>query len=338
MPLYLDVTAVANLIRRKTLEAALRELAGYIEKDYARWNEFDKSPRAVVHSPLGVNELMPVGDSKLYSFKYVNGHPGNTAKGLMTVIAFGMLANVETGYPMLISDLTLMTAMRTAADAAVAAKYLARKNSKSMAVIGCGAQSEFQIAAFRALLGIAEFRVFDTDPAAMEKLVRNLSGVDGIKIIPAASVREAVRGADIVTTATADKTRAAIITPDMIEPGMHINGIGGDCPGKTEIHPDVVRNARVVVEYEKQARVEGDIQQMPIDFPVIELWEVITGAKPGRESDDQVTFFDSVGIALEDFSALRYLYDIATEANAGIKLDLLPNLPDPKDLYGLLQA
>ena len=337
MTRYLDVSAVSQLIQRIGIETAITEMAGYIADDYSRWSEFEKTPRAASHSPVGVIELMPTTDHKLYGFKYVNGHPRNIEKHLMTVMAFGVLAEVETGLPLLLSEMTLTTALRTAATSAVAARFMARKNSQRMAVIGCGSQSEFQILAFKALLGITEFRVYDIDAQAIAKVQRNLAGHEGITIIAANSVREAVKGADIVTTVTADKTKAAILTPDMIEPGMHINGVGGDCPGKTELHPDILKTARVVVEFEPQARIEGDIQQMPADFPVIELWKILTQAELGRQSEAQVTVFDSVGFALQDFSSLRYLYDVSRQRKAGRMINLVPSLQDPKDLFSLLQ-
>ena len=338
MTRYLDVAAVSQLIQTIGIETAITEMAGYIVDDYCRWNEFEKSPRSASHSPVGVIELMPTTDHKLYGFKYVNGHPKNIEKHLMTVMAFGVLAEVDTGLPLLLTEMTLTTALRTAATSAVAAKSLARKNSRSMAVIGCGSQSEFQILAFKALLDIKEFRVYDIDANAMTKLQRNLAGYEGITIVAASSVREAVKGADIVTTVTADKTKAAILTPDMIEPGMHINGIGGDCPGKAELHPDILKTARVVVEFEPQARIEGDIQQMPADFPVIELWQILTGVMAGRQSETQVTVFDSVGFALQDFSSLRYLYDVSRQRKVGRIINLVPSLSDPKDLFSLLHS
>ena len=191
----------------------------------------------------------------------------------------------------------------------MAARALARPDARRMALIGNGAQSEFQALAFHCHLGIDEIAVYDTDPLATDKLIRNLSAYPSLKIIRAGSTAEAVRGADIVTTVTADKALATIITPEMIEPGMHINGVGGDCPGKTELHADVLRGARVFVEYEPQTRIEGDIQQLPHDFPVVDLWRVLAGTEAGRQSPDQVTVFDSVGFALEDYSTLRYVLE-----------------------------
>ncbi|HRM00702.1 MAG TPA: ornithine cyclodeaminase, partial [Acidovorax sp.] len=126
------------------------------------------------------------------------------------------------------------------------------------------------------------------------------------------------------------------LTPDLLAPGMHINAVGGDCPGKTELHADVLRGAEVFVEYAPQTRIEGDIQQLPPDFAVTELWEVLAGQRTGRASDAAVTVFDSVGFALEDFSALRFLRDAATELGMGQPMALIPALTDPKDLFGLL--
>lgn len=340
MTRYIDVNDLKRLLASTGVEPFMLGLVDYIESDYRRWDEFQKSARVANHSPDGVIELMPAADRQLYGFKYVNGHPKNTAQNLLTVMAFGVLADVDTGFPLLLSEFTIATALRTAATSALVARALARPDARTMAVIGNGAQSEFQILAFRALLGINEVRVFDTDPAATAKLIRNLSGVPGLHLTPAASTADAVRGADIVTTATADKALATILTPDMIEPGMHINAVGGDCPGKTELHPDILARARarVVVEFEPQTRIEGDIQQMPVDFPVVELWQVLTGAVPGRENAEQVTVFDSVGFALEDFSMLRYLHDLARERNIGSVIDLVPAPDDPKDLYGFMQT
>ena len=155
------------------------------------------------HSRQGVIELMPIADEVTYSFKYVNGHPGNTRLGLSTVMAFGVLADVATGMPLLLSELTLTTALRTAAMSAVAARALARPGSRSMALIGNGAQSEFQALAFHHLLGITELRLFDTDRGATRKLLANLSDLP-VTVCVCTSVAEAVRGADIVTTVTAD--------------------------------------------------------------------------------------------------------------------------------------
>jgi ornithine cyclodeaminase len=336
---YIGVSDIQRLVQAMGVGTFIERLATEIEADYGRWGEFEKSARLASHSALGVIELMPTSDGRFYSFKYVNGHPSNTAAGLLTVTAFGVLADVDTGYPLLLSELTVTTALRTAAMSALAAKWLAREDSKVMALIGNGAQSEFQAIAFCRMLGIEVLRLYDVDGAASAKLERNLRALPemaAVKIVRAASSADACKGADIITTVTADKKNAVILTPPMVRAGQHINALGGDCPGKTELHADVLRmpGARVVVEYEPQSRIEGEIQQLPADFPVTEFAAVVSGTAKGRLSPEDITIFDSVGFALEDYSALRFLHALLKEDPKRRQIDLVPQLADPKDLYG----
>ena len=332
---YIGVPDMIRIVQRKGLSACIAGVAERIERDFLRWNHFDKSARVACHSDEGVIELMPIANASEFAFKYVNGHPKNTLDGLPTVMAFGVLADVATGVPRLLSELTITTAIRTAATSAVAARRLARPDSRVMALIGNGAQSEFQAIAFRDLVGIREVRLVDVDPAATAKLAANLVG-QGLEVRICANTAEAVRGADIVTTVTADKNYATIITPEMIEPGMHFNAVGGDCPGKTELHRGVLEAASVFVEFEPQTRIEGDIQQMPADFPVTELWQVLAGERAGRTHAEQVTVFDSVGFALEDYSALTFVRDAAAELGIGDIVELVPQSNNPKNLFGML--
>ena len=343
---YLGVHHLRQLLQQVGLPRFLHLLVKALEHDYLRWDAFDKSPRHAIHSAGGVIELMPTSDGVQYAFKYVNGHPRNTARGLLTVTAFGVLADVDSGYPVLVSELTLTTALRTAAMSALAARHLARQEgpgSRTMALVGNGAQSEFQALAFYHLLGVRELRLFDTDPAATDKLARNLQQMPlpELQVHRCDSAAQAVRGCGVVTTATADKRNATILTPAMIEPGMHLNAVGGDCPGKTELHPDILRrtDVRVVVEYEPQSRIEGEIQQMPADFAVTEFAQVLNGTAPGRQDAAQVTVFDSVGFALEDFSALRTLHALVqAHPHLATPIDLVPEMDNPKDLFGLLRG
>jgi ornithine cyclodeaminase len=337
---YIGVADIQRLVHGQGVARFIERLAGEIESDYVRWAEFEKSARVASHSDVGVIELMPTSDGQFYSFKYVNGHPKNTAAGLLTVTAFGVLADVATGYPLLLSELTVTTALRTAAMSALAAKHLARPDSRSMALIGNGAQSEFQAIAFHKMLGIRELRLFDVDAEATAKLERNLRALPELAdlvIVRCTSTAHAVRGTDIVTTVTADKRNAVILEPVMIEPGMHLNAVGGDCPGKTELHGDILlrTDARVIVEYEPQSRIEGEIQQLAADFPVTEFAPIVRGERPGRTSRADVTIFDSVGFALEDYSALRFLHKLlAEQRGARTQIDLVPQLADPKNLFG----
>lgn len=332
---FVSVDNMMRLVLSIGVERFLTELATYIEEDFRRWPTFDKTPRVASHSADGVIELMPTSDGTLYGFKYVNGHPKNMREGKQTVTAFGVLADVGSGYPMLLSEMTLLTALRTGATSAMAARCLAPKGSLTMAIIGNGAQSEFQALAFRAILGIANLRLYDIDPAATEKCRRNLAPL-GFSITVCRSGQEAVEGADVITTVTADKQYATILTDNMVGSGVHINAVGGDCPGKTELHRDILKRSSIFVEYAPQTRIEGEIQQLAADHPVTELWEVLRGATPGRTAPDEVTLFDSVGFAIEDFSALRYVRDKLAGTSFYQELDLLADPDEPRDLYGML--
>jgi ornithine cyclodeaminase len=332
---FVSVDHMMKLVLRIGVEKFLLELAAYIEEDFRRWELFDKTPRIASHSAEGVIELMPTSDGQIYGFKYVNGHPKNTREGRQTVTAFGVLADVGNGYPLLLSEMTILTALRTAAMSALAAKYLAPQNAVCMAIIGNGAQAEFQALAFKALLGIRELRLYDIDRMATEKCLRNLDGT-GLKMVACASAEEAVEGANIITTATADKQYATILTDNMIGEGVHINAVGGDCPGKTELHRDILLRSDIFVEYAPQTRIEGEIQQLEAEHPVTEFWEVLTGAAEGRRSVQQITLFDSVGFAIEDFSALRYVRDQLQHTGLFQELDLLADPDDPRDLFGML--
>ena len=326
---------MAAWISSKGLEEVLAELIEYVEEDFRRWLSFDKTPRVASHSHHGVIELMPTSDGETYAFKYVNGHPINTKRGLQTVTAFGVLADVESGYPNFLAEMTVLTAVRTAATSAMAAKLLAPESSSVMAMIGTGAQSEFQALAFRAAVGINSLRIWDTDPEAMTKLVDNITPL-GFDVTVASHAADAIVGADVITTCTADKTNATILSDEMVGTGIHINAIGGDCPGKTELDAALLRRADIFVEFPQQTRIEGEIQQLEADHEVTELWRVLVGAATGRTHADQLTIFDSVGFAIEDFSALRYVRDRVAGSDYCQTLDMIAEPRDPKDLFSLL--
>lgn len=333
---FVSVDNMMKLVHHIGIEPMLAGLADYIEADFRRWSLFDKTPRIASHSEEGVIELMPTSDGEVYGFKYVNGHPKNTKAGLQTVTAFGLLANVGNGYPVLLSEMTVLTALRTAATSAMVAKHLAPKGADTMAMIGAGAQSEFQSLAMKALVGLKSVRLYDIDPAATEKAARNLTGV-GLEVIACQSPESAMEGAQIITTCTADKQYATILTDNMVGNGVHINAIGGDCPGKTELAAGVLQRSTIFVEYPEQTRIEGEIQQLDPDHPVTEMWQVLSGEAPGRTSAEQITLFDSVGFAIEDFSALRYIRDHIGGTEYYMDLDLLADPDDPRDLFGMLQ-
>ena len=219
-----------KIVNTKGVAKTIAELPNTLKADFLRWDQFDKTPRIASHSREGVIELMPTSDGETYGFKYVNGHPANMAKGFQTVTAFGLLARVDNGYPVLLSEMTVLTALRTAATSVVAAKYLAPKQAKVMGMIGNGAQCEFQALAFKEVLGIETVQLYDIDPLATEKAATNLAN-SGLKVIPVSPHKSCNGGASYYHLHRGQTVRHHI-DDNMIGSGIHINAIGGDCPAK----------------------------------------------------------------------------------------------------------
>ena len=330
----MTVKEIALLVKKVSLKTFFLKLIDQLISDYQRWDEFEKCPRHATHVPGGVIELMPIADRQFYAFKYVNGHPNNPKENKLTVAATGQLSSVKNGYPLMISEMTLLTALRTAATSAMASRYLAKKNAKTFGIIGTGAQSEFQTLAHFFALGIDEIYYFDLDGKAAQKFEGNLRPYP-LKLHRCASGKAVVEKSDIITTATAKKGHQKVIEASWIKEGVHINKIGGDCPGKTELDSALLPKCKIVVELLEQTKIEGEIQQSDTKI-YAELWELAKKVKPGRTSNEEITLFDSVGFALEDYSVLRLIHQLAEEHNVGHLLDLIPEISDPKNLFGAL--
>ncbi len=331
----LQIQDIKTLIDKVGHESFTRQLVKTLEEDYSKWEKFDKTPRVANHVDGGVIELMPISDDELYTFKYVNGHPKNPAQNKFTVMATGQLSVVETGEPLMFTEMTILTALRTAANSVAAAKYLAKKDSSVLTLIGTGAQSEFQFLAFSYFFDLKEVRFYDVDPKAMEKFEKNVSKFN-IKLTSCKDTEEAIQGADIITTCTADKRYQTILTKDMIKSDVYINAIGGDCPGKTELASDLVESSTVVCEFLEQCKIEGEIQHLGEDYTCTEFYEVVRGEKKLNVETHGTIVFDSVGFAIEDYSVLRLVYELAREYNVGQDMYLIPEIEDVKDLYSLM--
>lgn len=337
----LTVESVIQLVEHHGFDAFLRDLIVALKRDFGRWDIFTQIPRPAMHVPGGILELMPICDNETYyTFKYVNCHPKNTSHGELTVAATGQLVRIDNGYPLLFSEMTLLTALRTAATAALATDLMSRKDAKVVAIIGTGAQSEFQVLALKLVRDITEVRFFDLDEKAMDKFTKNMKG-NIAKLTRCKDAEEAVRGADIITVCIASKTHAEVIKNDWVKEGVHINGLGGDTVGKTELEASILPRARIVVEYFEQSFVEGEIQRLTEKdakkLVHAELHELVSGDKKGRVTDRDITLFDSVGIALEDYSVLRLTYELAEKYQIGSDLNLIPEVKDPKDLFSVIE-
>ncbi len=336
----ISVESLTKILKHHGFDNFMMDLMRSLKRDYGRWQSFTKMPRPAMHVPSGVIELMPICDNQLYyTFKYVNCHPKNTLIGQQTVVATGQLSRIDTGYPLMFSEMTLLTALRTAATAALATDLMARKNTHVLTIIGTGAQSEFQVQGLQLVRDITEVRYFDTDSKAMDKFEKNMSNKH-LKLVRCKDVQEATIGADIITVCTACKAHVDVIKNEWVKEGVHINALGGDTVGKTELELGILSRSRIVVEYFDQAFIEGEIQRLSKKqakkMAHGELHEVVRGLKKGRENDEEITLFDSIGIALEDYSALRLTYELAEKYNIGEERNITPVLKDPKDLISTL--
>lgn len=338
----MSVESVQKLVNRHGFDALMVDLVAALKRDFSRWESFTKMPRPAMHVPGGVLELMPICDNELYyTFKYVNCHPKNTRNGLQTVVATGQLSRIDTGYPLMFSEMTLLTALRTAATSALATDFMARKNACTLAIIGTGAQSEFQVRGLQLVRDIKEVRYFDIDADAMDKFHENMIQAS-FKVVRCKNVQEAVKGADIITVVTACKANVDVIKNDWVIAGVHINALGGDTVGKTELELSILSRGKIVVEYFEQSIIEGEIQRLSkVEAKRrvhAELHELVTGKKKGRMNNQEITLFDSVGIALEDYSVLRLIYELAKKYKVGEERHLTPVIKNPKDLIGSLNV
>jgi ornithine cyclodeaminase len=339
MTKVITIPDLEKLVAKHGMRALFRDLINYLKEDFKRWDQFHKIPRIAAHVPRGIIELMPIWDNRYYSYKYVNGHPQNPASGHLTVIAFGALSDIATGQPLLLSEMTILTGIRTAATSALATDLMAKRDITTMTIIGTGAQSEFQVLAHRTIRSLDTIKYFDLDPNSMHRFKKNLEKT-GLRLIECKSAEEAVHGSELITTATAAPGHREVVKDGWIKQGMHINGIGGDSPGKTELPLATLKRAKIFVEFLPQTQIEGEIQQLTQELRSLhvrgELWELVANHKRGRESSDDITLYDGVGFALEDYSVLRLMLDLSQRYNIGTSLPLIPELSDPKNLISLL--
>jgi len=260
--------------------------------------------------------------------KIVNAHPRNPKEhGLPTVMATILLLDPKTGAPLTIMDGTWITNVRTGAGGAVAAKYLARKDSRVVAMLGAGVQARTQLLALNEVLRIEEVRVNDMLTKKAEQYAREMSEKLSIDVKVAKKAKEAVEGADIVVTVT--PARKPILMNNWVSEGMHINAIGADAPSKQELDPKILLRAKVVVDDVEQAIHGGEVN-VPLSKGVIsrgdiyaDLGEIITKKKPGRTSHGEITVFDSTGLAVQDIATDWVVYKKAKAMGKGLEVELL---------------
>lgn len=259
--------------------------------------------------------------------KVVNVHPDNRRYNLPTVMATITLVDPKTGAPLAIMGGTWITAMRTGAASGVAARHLSRKGSSKLALVGTGVQAVTQMMAMARVVKLEEVKVYDIiDEAKINFVKRMSSEYPDVKISAMRSIQEAVKDVDVVVTVT--PSRKPIVKDGWIKPGTHIGAIGADAPGKEELDPAILQKAKIVVDDLEQARHSGEIN-VPLAKGIIslkqiygELGEIIAGKKVGRASDEEITIFDSTGLAIQDAVTAKLAYEKALKAGLGIRLNL----------------
>ncbi len=324
------------LLSRKDVEelVSMREVIEAVEEAFRAkgLGKVQMPPKSYIYFDRfqGDFRVMPayLEDMGAAGVKIVNVHPKNPQEhGLPTVMATILLLDPKTGAPLAIMDGTWVTNMRTGAGGAVAAKYLARKDSHVIAMVGAGVQARTQLTALSEVLDIDEVRVSDVVKGKAKKYAEEMGKQLGIEIEPMADVGKTIKGADIVVTVTT--ARGPIVMDEWISDGMHINAIGADAPGKQELDPNILKRAKIVVDDLKQALHSGEVN-VPLSEGIIargdiyaELGEVITGKKPGRASRDEITIFDSTGLAIQDIATDWKVYQKAKKMGKGKEVELL---------------
>jgi ornithine cyclodeaminase len=332
----MDVPSVVQLIQQRTLSKVMSELIKRLQADYSRWGEFHLQSRHASYVPGGVIELMPIYDQHRYACKLVNCHPGNPKRHLLSVTGLGFLVDVATGYPLLLSEMTLLTAIRTACVSALVAQYCAPKDSATLGILGLGAQAEFQVMAMCEMFPITKVLCFDPDIKAAHKFMSHMRE-EGIACHQCKQPQEAVSEVDICITTTARQNSDKPVVEDKwVHDSLHISAIGGDGPGKTELAANTIKRASVVVAYLPQTKVEGEIQQVADkDLNITLLSDLVSQPKP--QFAKQLSVFDSVGFALEDYTVLNWLYDLVDSSGLAQKANLIPHSEDCKDLFSCVK-
>jgi ornithine cyclodeaminase/alanine dehydrogenase len=269
-----------------------------------------------------------VEDFELIGTKIASGYYDNHKLGLPPGMAVIVLLDLKTSMPLAIMDGSYITAYRTGAAGAVGASVLARKDSSKIGVIGAGTQGRMQILALKELFELEEIRVWDIDDSMATRYTSEMSELLGIQVKSFTNREDVIRRSDIVVTVTPSKK--PLVEVDWIEKGMHINAIGADGPGKQEHEPATVKLAnKVVVDSLSQCRRIGEIQHaieqglITDDDVHAEIGEILIGKKVGRESDDEITFFDSTGLAAQDIAAAHVVLKTAREKKLGYSTQLM---------------
>jgi ornithine cyclodeaminase/alanine dehydrogenase-like protein (mu-crystallin family) len=316
-----------ELERLLTPAAVIRAVESAFAR-YARGEATAPSRLALTAEEGGLLLLMPSAlAGTALGAKLVSVYPKNRERGLPTIFATYVLMEPGTGRPLALLEGGFLTGIRTGATSALAARYLARPDSRVIACFGAGVQAAFQLRCLAAVFALERVLVVGRSRERTERFCETMARELGVPVTLASTPREAVRQADLVTCATTSPT--PVFAGTDLRPGTHVDAVGAFRPETREVDTETVTRARVVVDTYAGAWEEAGDVLIPIKEGAIsrssvqaDLAELVTGAKPGRQGRDEITLFKSVGFALEDAAAARLAYDEARAARAGVKVDL----------------
>jgi len=274
-------------------------------------------PKVYLNLPQyqGDFRAMPAYVDGAAGMKWVSVYPDNWRQNLPSIVATIILCDPSIGYPLAIMDATYITNIRTGAAGGIAVKYLARRDSTIIGFVGAGVQAKTQLLAIIEVLPqIKEVKVFDLNWDISQKYADEMMAKLGINIHPVETIQDATE-ADIVVTTTPSKK--PVVKKQHIKPGTHINAIGADAKGKQELEADLLRNGKIIVDDIEQASHSGEIN-VPLSDGIIKiediygtLGEVVANVKKGRENNEEITIFDSTGLAIEDMVCAKMVYEKA---------------------------
>ena len=309
----------------------LDECIGAVEHAFREYGEGRAVPPAVLSMHTRDGEFhLKAGLLKLdrsYFAAKVNGNfPENSSRfGLPTIQGVIVLCDAGDGTPLAVMDSRDITSLRTAAATAVAAKFLARADSRAITICGCGNQGHIQLKALSRVFGFETVFAHDTNDEQASRFSQDLTSDLRISVAPVSDLTAAVRQSDICVTCTT--SRHPLLGADDVSPGTFIAAVGADNPQKQELHPGLMAQSKIVCDMLEQCAVMGDLHHA-LEAGVVtrenvhaELGEVVAGKKPGRESQEEITIFDSTGMALQDVAAAAFLYEKAQRDGSGVRLD-----------------
>jgi ornithine cyclodeaminase/alanine dehydrogenase len=316
---------------------SMKEVIGTVEEAYRAFNSgrLIQPPYTCIHLPpprgeidfkLGYNEVSEIISMKASS----GGFPNNpTDYGLPSGMGTILLFDARSCALICVMDGSLITGLRTGAAGAVSVKALARKNAKTVTSIGTGHQARMQIRAIREVMTIETIHAWDHHPESLARYQADIEREFGIPVVMARSKQDAVESADILVTTTRGK--GSLVEAAWVRPGTHIVAIGTDTVGKQELEPEIFRNAKIVNDSIAQCVEKGETWH-PLNKNIIrqddihaEIGEILLGKKPGRETDDEVTIFDSTGMAIQDNTTSTLIYRNAIASQTGTAFEFIPS-------------